>query len=157
MLKGYEILKTIPAYDFSDSRQNTKEEQEKYIRQSSKDDRKRVRRTIKEIMRNYDNGNEELFVLNLILDNPQLLRKTKIAFDGSYRNIRVCTFDDYEDYDFDYNRYYNVERHYTSLDIDWKNVVGRKIDWNVWDEFHKAITKDDIIEVLNNIEEIFIQ
>ena len=81
MLKGYEILKTIPAYDFSDSRQNTKEEQEKYIRQSSKDDRKRVRRTIKEIMRNYDNGNEELFVLNLILDNPQLLRKTKIAFD----------------------------------------------------------------------------
>lgn len=103
------------------------------------------------MINNYDNGNEELFVLNLILDNPHLLKKTKLAFDGSYRNIRVCAFDDYEDYDC------YEERHFTSLDIDWENAVGRKIDWDNYSEFHKAITKEDIIEVLNNIEEIFIQ
>jgi hypothetical protein len=155
MLKGFEILKTIPAYDFSDARQNTKEEQEKYIKRSSIEDKKAVRKAIKHMLNNYDNGEMERFALNVILDNPHLLQKTKICYDGSYRNIRICKFDDYNHYDYD--RYYITDRHYTSLDIDWKNVIGKEIGWNIWSDFYNSITKDDIIEVLNNIEEIFIQ
>jgi hypothetical protein len=160
MLKGYEILKTIPAYDFTNAieygKLTTKEEQEKYKERSSKNDIKEVRKVIKHMIHKYDNGSEELFVLNAILDNPHLLKKTKLIYDGSYRNIRVCAFN-YEDeegfriYDFD------EDIKYTSFHIDWNNAVDKKIHWNDWSDFDKAITKNDIVEVLNNIEEIFIQ
>lgn len=145
MLKGYEILKTIPAYDFSDSKTLiTKEEQEKYIKQTSKDNKKIVRRIVKEILNKYKNNGNARFVLSLILDNPHLLNKTKLAFDGSYRNMRVCVFDDYG-------------RNYIGLRIDWENATGKKISNNDYFNFYDSIVKEDIIEVLNNIEEIFIQ
>lgn len=160
MLKGYEILKTIPAYDFSDAMEfgkfTTKEEQNKYKEESSKNDCKEVRKTIKHILHKYDNDKETIFVLNTILNNLHLLRKTKLAYDGSFRNIRVCAFD-YKDedgfpmYDFD------EDIKYTSFNIDWNNAVNKNICWNDWSDFDKALTREDIIKVLNNIEEIFIQ
>lgn len=160
MLKGYEILKTIPAYDFSSvmeyGKLTTKEEQNQYKEKSSRDDANEVEKLIKHMIHNYDNGAEELFVLNTILDNPHLLKKTKKIYDGSFRNIRVCAFD-YEDKEGFRIHDFDEDIKYTSLSINWNNAVDKKISWNDWSDFDKALTKEDIIEVLNNIEEIFIQ
>lgn len=160
MLKGYEILKTIPAYDFKPAmefnKMITKEEQDTYKEKSSRNDAKRVRQVIKHMIHKYDNGREELIVLNAILDNPHLLRKTKICYDGSYRNIRVCAFE-YEDENGYRMHDYEDDIQYTSLHINWRNAVNKKIDWSNLSEFDRAITKEDILDVLNNIEEIFVQ
>lgn len=153
MLKGYKILKAIPAYDFSNSELIAiKEKQEEYIRETTLEyDLEKVIKVIKLIIRNYNNSDEGLFVLNLILDNPHLLKKTRFVLDGSFRNIRVCAYNNIEDFG------YIKKRHYISLEIKWKNVIGKKMSCKELEDLNKYITKDDIVEVLNNIEEIFIQ
>jgi len=154
MLKGYEILQTIPSYDFSNSKEIiTKEKQEEYIRETTLEhDLEKVIKVIKLMIRNYNNSDEGLFVLNLILDNPHLLNKTRFVLDGSFRNIRVCAYNNnIEDFG------YITKRSYISLEIKWENAIGKKMSCKELEDLNKYITKDDIVEVLNNIEEIFIQ
>lgn len=48
---------------------------------------------------------------------------------------------------------------FTMIDINWRNIIKDKNNYEdhelLW--FNKMISENDIVELLNNIEEIFIQ
>jgi hypothetical protein len=153
MLYGHEIETKIPAYDFRTIVKyygdKAKEELEKYKVESTKDDKHEVVKTIKHMIKNYKNRENVIFALNAILNDENLLNKTKLTDDGSFKNMRICALDSDDKY---------CDK-FTILDINWRNVIKDKSSF--YDEgqewFNKIIRENDIMELLNNIEEIFIQ
>jgi hypothetical protein len=147
MLYKFEVRNKIQAYDYKNAVRcygsRVEKELEKYKAETTYDDKDEVIKAIEYMIGNCKNREEITFVLNEILNNENLLNKTKIANDGSFRNVRICVLDD-ED---------------TMLDINWENAINEKINYyeEDWTWFNKIICKKDIIKVLDNIEEIFIQ
>lgn len=136
MLKRHKILDKIPAYDFGDSigRRN-KEQQQEYIQKCTWGTKREAKEAIKNMI-SITKDKKTLFALKTILNNYRLLKKTKVVNDGSWRNMKI------------------MDGH---LFIDWEKIIGENLEYKEWCKVKKSVTKEDILKVLNNIGQLFIQ
>lgn len=137
MLKGYKILDKIPAYDFSDSigRRSSVEQQQEYIQECTWGTKREVKEAINKMIK-ITKDKKTLFALKTILNNYRLLKKTKVVNDGSWRNMKI------------------MDGH---LFVDWEKIIGEELEYKEWCKVRKSVTKEDVLKVLNNIEQLFIQ